>query len=378
MAVLIILLALAYAAGVLALRWGLRRLPRQTNPEQPNVSIVVAARNESAVLDDCLHALVAQDYPSERLEIIIVDDRSTDDTAEIIRKWQERDSRIKLLQVTQRHHGIAPKKYALTLGIKAAAGEIILTTDADCCPVKTWVSAVVRHFLPETGLVAGFSPLERSEESWFLPRKLYALETLSLAAVSAGGIGLGKGLTCSGRNLAYRKQVFEETGGFSQIAHLISGDDDLFLQLVAKSNRWQLNYAATPDALVYSAPPARLRDFYHQRTRHASKSRHYHWKLILGLVAVYVFNLFILLTPAWGLLGWHTWFRLGVFAFVLKTGVEFFLLNALARRVNKNKLMRWFPIAPFLHIPYVVIFGLLGVFKKFEWKGETFRAREHS
>lgn len=378
MALLIILLTLIYAAGVLALRWGLHRLPRHTNPEQPNVSVVVAARNEAAVLDDCLHALTTQDYPAEQLGIIIVDDRSTDDTAAIIRKWQQIDSRIKLLRVTQRHPGIAPKKYALTRGISEAAGEIILTTDADCCPVKSWVSAIVRHFLPQTGLVAGFSPLENPHNSWFSLRKLYALESMSLAAVSAGGIGLGRGLTCSGRNLAYRKQVFEEMGGFSQIAHLISGDDDLFLQLVAKSGCWKLNYAASPDALVYSAPPPHLRDFYQQRTRHASKSRHYHWKLIGGLALVYLLNLFVLLTPIWGLLGWHTWFWLGLIAFFVKTGTEFFLLYAIARRVNKTDLMRWFVIAPFLHIPYVVVFGLLGVFKKFEWKGETFRAREHS
>ncbi|MCK5738181.1 glycosyltransferase, partial [bacterium] len=72
---------LVYAAGVLALRWGLHHLPRETNPAQPKVSIVVAARNEAAVLDDCLHALTIQDYPAEQLEIIIVDDRSTDGTA---------------------------------------------------------------------------------------------------------------------------------------------------------------------------------------------------------------------------------------------------------------------------------------------------------
>ena len=377
MPLLIILLTLVYAAGVLTLRWGLHRLPPPTNSAQPAVSVVVAARNEAAVLDDCLRALTIQDYPA-RLEIIIVDDRSTDRTAAIVRKWQQTDPRISLLQVTRRHPGIAPKKYALTRGISEAAGEIILTTDADCCPAQSWVSAIVRHFLPQTGLVAGFSPLENPHESRFSPRKLYALESLSLAAVSAGGIGLNKGLTCSGRNLAYRKQVFEEIGGFRQIAHLISGDDDLFLQLVAKSGRWKLNYAAVPDALVYSAPPERFRDFYHQRTRHASKSRHYHWKLIAGLTLVYLFNLFILLIPIWGLLGWYAWFWIGLAAFVVKTAAEFFLLRTMARRVNKNDLMRWFVIAPLLHIPYVVVFGLLGVFKKFEWKGEIFHAREHT
>jgi len=344
---LLIGLTILYSGCILSLIYGLYQLRPGKNQMIPPVSVVIAARNEAANIEDCLSALEHQTYPAEKFEIIVVDDRSTDATAAIVHQQATTHNNLTLVPVTECPAGIAPKKNALSRGIQQATGEIILTTDADCRPVPTWIHSMVRYFESDVGLVAGFSPLEKQSGKKRLKDRLYALESLSLASVAAGGIGLGRPLTCSGRNLAYRKPVFEQVGGFGKFA---------------------------ADALVYSRPAANLTAFIHQRTRHASKGKHYQAILIVILSAVYLYNLLLLgglfylpFVSVNGLI------LLGG-SLLMKSLLEFWLVMKTARFFNKMYLLKIFPLAELLHLFYVVIFGLLGTFKTFSWKGQKFEA----
>jgi cellulose synthase/poly-beta-1,6-N-acetylglucosamine synthase-like glycosyltransferase len=234
---------------------------------------------------------------------------------------------------------------------------------------------MVRYFEPEIGLVAGFSPLERLENRRGAGEMLFALDSLSLACVAAGGIGLGLSLTCSGRSLAYRRTVWDAVGGFNQIKSLVSGDDDLFLHLVMQKTNWKTVYALHPDALVYSNPPLNFKAFAMQRTRHASKGKHYALKLKSILILVYLYNLYLFIG---GLsLPFLPFIIQGVLilSFLLKSLIEFRLLFNGAKKFQKEYYLKFFPLAIFLHIPYVVIFGFLGTFKNFQWKGQKFQAK---
>ena len=371
---LLIGLTILYSGCILSLIYGLYQLRPGKNQMIPPVSVVIAARNEAANIEDCLSALEHQTYPAEKFEIIVVDDRSTDATAAIVHQQATTHNNLTLVPVTECPAGIAPKKNALSRGIQQATGEIILTTDADCRPVPTWIHSMVRYFESDVGLVAGFSPLEKQSGKKRLKDRLYALESLSLASVAAGGIGLGRPLTCSGRNLAYRKPVFEQVGGFGKFARLISGDDDLLLHQVAHNTQWKIVYAIDADALVYSRPAANLTAFIHQRTRHASKGKHYQAILIVILSAVYLYNLLLLgglfylpFVSVNGLI------LLGG-SLLMKSLLEFWLVMKTARFFNKMYLLKIFPLAELLHLFYVVIFGLLGTFKTFSWKGQKFEA----
>ncbi|MBN2092884.1 glycosyltransferase [candidate division KSB1 bacterium] len=351
------------------------RLKSGNSNQQPTVSIVVAARNESANIIQCLDSLENQDYPAEKLEIIMVDDRSEDDTAALLKNRNKNNPRLKVIQIKELAPDFSPKKWALTQGIQAATGEIIFTTDADCRPVPTWISTMVRYFEPEIGLVAGFSPLENLETHQGIGKKLFALDSLSLACVAAGGIGLGVSLTCSGRNLAYRRQVWEEVGGFIKIKKLVSGDDDLLLHLVMQETNWKTNYALNPKTLVYSNPPQTFHAFAMQRIRHASKGKHYSAKHKFILVLVYFYNVCLLIGGSiFPFISVKLWL-FGLLSLILKSLMEFRLLWEGANKFQKNFYLRLFPLAVFFHIPYIVIFGLLGTFKNFRWKGQAFRAK---
>lgn len=369
---LTILLTLGYVFLILLLYRGLFFLKFGKNDLKYFVSVVVAARNEESNIGNCIEALINQSYPSNKYEIIIVNDRSTDQTAAIVERYRKNHDQVKLVNVADMLQGISPKKYAIEKGIKSAKGAIILTTDADCVPRSGWIEAMVSHFEPQIGLVAGFSPLMKVGKKTIFS-KLLTLDSLSLAAVAAGSFGLGKPLTCNGRNLAYRKETFKSVDGFKEIRNLISGDDDLFLHLVTRKTSWKARYAIDDQTVVPSQVPGSLKQFANQRIRHASKGRYYSTGLKLSLVLVYLFNLLLLallpvsLFETSLLLPW-------IICWLVKSFSEFMLVYRFADIFNYKKALKLFPLAMLLHVPYVVIFGLWGQFGKFQWKEDTFKS----
>ncbi len=369
---LTIFLTLGYCFLLWQLSRGLFFLKPGMNNRKLLVSVVVAARNEQATIGDCLASLLNQSYPSDQYEIIIVNDRSTDRTGAIIREYQQQSDRIKLIEVTDLPPGIAPKKHALELGIRAAQGEIILTTDADCTPQPGWIEGMVRYFEPDVGLVAGFSPIEPNGRETLFSR-LLKLDSLSLAAVAAGSIGRNAPLTCNGRNLAYRKETFVSVAGFKQIQNLISGDDDLFLHLVTQRTNWRVRYAIDPATIVVTRPPLSLRQFVNQRIRHASKGRYYSWRLKVLLALIYIFNLCLLILLPMGLFH-ENCVRLLIACWLAKGMSEFRLLQRFTQMVGYKNALAIFPLAALLHVPYVVVFGLWGQFGSFQWKQDTFKS----
>ncbi|RMF60847.1 MAG: glycosyltransferase, partial [Calditrichaeota bacterium] len=172
---------------VLFLELGLFRLRRQTTAGKPRVSVVVAARNEAKNIGSCLQALLRQTYPRDLTEIIVVDDRSTDETPQLISVYQQRNPGLLLSKrLTAPEPGVSPKKRALQEGIVLASGEIIQTTDADCVPPPRWIEQTVALFTAEVGIVIGPAPFFPGPS---LASKILALDNLAAAFVAAGGAG---------------------------------------------------------------------------------------------------------------------------------------------------------------------------------------------
>ncbi len=361
--IILAFLTLFYLFALLWIYIGLSRLSDEKSLEKPRVSIVVAARNEEENIPDLLTALLSQQYPGNLYEIIIVDDKSKDRTFSLVQSVQ--DKRIRLLRTEDRDNHASPKKVALDYGIQHAEGDIILLTDADCRPPATWIATMVQHFTPETGVVIGFSPYELPKLK-SMTDYMFALESMSLAAVTAGSTGWGYPATCSGRNLAYRKSVYHQVDGFEHIKHILSGDDDLFLKLAQKT-QWKIRYAFQPASVVPTFRLKNVHEFVRQRLRHASKSFHYDVSKIAALSAVYAFNLLIFVSlPLWlaGILPTLLPFA----AISIKAVAEFILLYRFANHMDRLSYLRIFPLAELMHIPYVVIFGALGPFKPMKWK----------
>ncbi len=372
--ILTVFLSAGYAAVLCIVARGFKRLQPGVSSRQPPVTVMVAARNEAACIATCLEHLLRQDYPRERLEIIIVDDRSSDDTGRIVRRFADRHAHLKFVRITERSATMAPKKYALDLAIKQAKGEIILTTDADCRPQAGWVRCMVRHFQPQVGMVAGYNPYETPENTGNLFQEMLALDYFAMAAVAAASAGAGFPMSCSGGNLAYRKSIYRECGGFGRFANTISGDDDLFMQHVHETTNWKIRYALEPETQAPTAPPATFRDFLRQRIRYASKGLIYRRAVTLTLTAVYLLNLLLVAAP-------FSIFYLSasplpyLLSFGIKTMAESGFLHR-AMRVFKTRFpLRLFLLTCLLHPVYIVVAGLAGQLLPFKWKTETHRPR---
>lgn len=356
-------LTIMYSLALIFITIGLNRQVHSISDRIPHVSVIVAARNEEKNISSLLDALTNQDYPRKKMEIIIIDDESQDRTRQIIEKYKSQN--VKLLRTTNRSQVVSPKKNALSLGIEKAVGEIVLLTDADCVPPECWISGMVRLFTPEVGMVIGFSPAE-SNKAQSITHKLVTLETLALAAVAAGTTGWRYPATCNGRNFAYRKSVFDQVGGFSPINKYISGDDDLLLKLVQKTD-WQIRYAYDAQLVVPTKGPENISHFIRQRLRHASKGFSYEWKKVVTLFTVYLFNLALFIFVPLCLFT-NSYAAIAIACMAVKLLFEYLLLYRFASHMKKTKYLSVFPIAAFLHVPYVVIFGLLGPVKTIKWK----------
>jgi cellulose synthase/poly-beta-1,6-N-acetylglucosamine synthase-like glycosyltransferase len=376
----VLLLFLFYIVALLWLGRGLRRaqssgplsgaLQKNSSPRAlPTVTLVVSARNEEGYLPHLLVRLADQDYPAGKLEICLVDDRSTDRTSELMSDFVARHRHGRHFQIRDTIPGFAPKKRAIDHAVRHSCGEIILLTDADARPGPAWVREMVAQFQPGIIMVCGYSP--------YFPRtnllqNILALEYFSLAAVSAGSIGAGRPLTCTGSNFAYRRDAFMAVNGFAGIAHFISGDDDLFLHKMHDHRLGKIAYAGHPAVHAAVRPPAAWRDFQSQRTRYASKGRHYKPGVTLGLAAVVLLNLLLCLGFLAILLGKIEVFAATVVGGAIKALFEFFYLRRAAAWLGEQRLLKYFPLAVLLHPFYIVYFSSRAPFAKFSWRGESF------
>lgn len=370
---LLVSLLLLYVFGLMYLRQGLNRLsyPRQFE-NFPFVSIVISAHNEEKNLPDCLRLLAEQSYPEHQIEFIMVNDRSNDKTQHLIENMILQDSRFRILTISDRLPEIAPKKRAIDSALKIAQGEIILLTDADGRPGRNWVKNMISYFSEDTDMVIGYAPYQVKPEGHFI-KKILSLEYLSHAVIAAASAGLGYPLTCVGTNMAYRKKLYEEAGGFAEFRAHLSGDDDLFLTRIREQKKYKIRYATAAETHVYNNPPQLWSKFFHQRMRYASKGFDYPFKVTAVLVLFFMFNLTLFL----GLISWwnHTnLFFSAMIGLIIKSIFEFSFIRKGAKVLNDTRFLSFFPITALIHIPYVIIFASLGQLKLFRWKGANAEA----
>jgi cellulose synthase/poly-beta-1,6-N-acetylglucosamine synthase-like glycosyltransferase len=378
--------AAAYAALLLGLTSILRRIAqREAQPEErpahlpalsPTVTVLVAARNEERNLPGLLDALLLQEWPVDRLQIVVVDDRSEDGTAGVLKDFAaRRPERIKAVSVTALPPGVGPKKHALLRGLEHATGEWIVVTDADCTMDPGWLRALARHFGPDTGMVVGPSVFVEPPDGFGISQGAAALEFASYSVCSAAFIAARFPVIASANNLAYRRSAFDRVGGFARHAAVVNGDDDLLLQDLHHAGNVTVACATNADSVVRTLPPAGSRGFWEQRKRWAGTCLHYRFAPKAFLVALFAFYTAIaalLLAGAFqAATGDARLLGFGLAIFAIKTAADFVLLREGLRQYRLSALLRFFPLAAILHIPLVlaaVVAGSAG--RRFVWKGQ--------
>jgi len=260
------------------------------------VSVIICAYNEAENLTNYLPFIIEQEYPN--FQIVLINDHSSDDTLKIMQHFQSKHKNIHIVHLDQNVSG--NKKNAVTQGIKAAKYEHLLFTDADCKPAsKHWISEMASHFSEQKEIVLGYGAYEK-EKSWL--NKLIRFETLLTAIQYFSYAKNNLAYMGVGRNLAYKKSLFKISNGFKTHQHIQSGDDDLFVNQVAKKN---VSCCFSKESFTYSKPHTNFKKWIYQKRRHISTANHYKpiHQFLLGMFyisqfAFWFLGLFLLFTSS--------------------------------------------------------------------------------
>jgi glycosyltransferase involved in cell wall biosynthesis len=343
--------------------------------EGVSISVIIPARNEEKNIGNCLRSIINQTYSERLFEIIVIDDHSTDKTAEVVKSFRKNNIRlIKLADITGNSILNSYKKKAVETGVGMALGSLIVTTDADCVAPLKWLQTIA-SFYNTTGTVfiaapVSYFPILPNDS--FLKKffKIFqSLDFMTLQGITGASVSKKIHNMCNGANLAYEKKVFYEVNGFEGIDSIASGDDMLLMHKIQKLYPDKIGFLKSRDSIVKTGAAETLANFLNQRVRWASKADKYpDIKITAVLLLVYLFNGWILLTGIFAFFSVQALYLL-LSLLVCKTIVELIFLYPVARFFKSRSLLWWFiPAQPF-HIIYTVIAGWLGKFGTYTWKG---------
>ena len=355
-----------YSAFGIFFLLGLFRLKSQNGGQYNNtdvVSVIVAARNESENLPLLINDLIKQDYPAEQLEIIITDDRSSDNTWEILTNTAAKYPHIKAVRITDKALNMTPKKHALTAAINISSGTIIASTDADCRVPKNWVTSMANSLRNNSaGIVIGYSAINAQRHS--VLEQYQKLDFLALMAANAGSTGWGFAWSGSGQNLAYYRQHFDSIGGFQPVAKRLSGDDVYLVQSIGKKFGAVFNHNS--DGYVHTLPVPTASQFIHQRIRWASNSKYLpgsNWFFLLFLLSVFICNTSLVVALFNSTMIVHL--PVVIIIKLLVDGLVVFLgANQFKTHIHPIIFVLW----SFLQPVYIPIIGITGLISQFKWK----------
>jgi cellulose synthase/poly-beta-1,6-N-acetylglucosamine synthase-like glycosyltransferase len=362
-------LGLTYVFALLTFTrgWGsFKKFNNKTISGNTKASIIVAARNEEENIRKTIDAILAQNYPSNLFELIVIDDHSTDKTGQIVKTYPT----VKLISLNETKTINSYKKKAIQTAIGEAKGELIITTDADCYMGNQWLSTIVAYY-EATGCKLISSPVAYyNEKSNF--EKMQSLEFAYLIGLGASTIGIAKPSTCNGANLAYQKSTFFEVGGFTGIDDLASGDDELLLHKIAAIYPDKIGFLKSDAAIVYTEAKPTLAEFIQQRKRWASKSTKYKnkWMIALG-VGVWLYNLSMVVNILLALFIPAYSFAIFLVQLLSKIIFEAVFMHKVMSFFGRIKLLCWLPLVSILHVVYIIYIGIAGNSGKYTWKGRS-------
>ncbi|MCD8184669.1 MAG: glycosyltransferase [Bacteroides sp.] len=329
----------------------------QFSQEFPPVSVIICAREESENLRRNLIAVLEQDYP--QFEVIVVNDGNTDESEGYLTLLQDKYPHLYHSFVPDSSRYISRKKLAVTLGIKASKYDWLVFTEANCQPQSNqWLKLMARNFTPRTKIVLGYSGYERGK-GWL--RKRVAFDSLFTSMRYLGFALAGSPYMGIGRNLAYRKELYYDHKGFSAHLNLQRGDDDLFINHVAKAENTRTETDA--NAITRVRPVSRAKDWREEKISYASTARLYqgHQRYFIGLetftrLAFYGCWIAALVV---GILNAH-WLAAGIalFAWLLRYLIQAIIINRTAKDLNEQRRYIW----------AIPVFDLLQPMQSLHWK----------
>jgi cellulose synthase/poly-beta-1,6-N-acetylglucosamine synthase-like glycosyltransferase len=364
---ILIFSAIFYAGEIILFLLALSKKEKKHNhiASFPNVSVVVAARNEEENIERCLRSILQVDYPADKLEVVVADDGSTDRTPEIISKIKQEHNNLKVIRIESQINNLKGKANALAQAIAQTNGEFIFLTDADCEVPRTWIKGMLRHFDEKTGVASGVTIIETGKIFY----GMQSLDWAFLLSVAAAVGRLFKPVACIGNNMAFRKEAYIECGGYQNLKFSITEDFALF-KAITENGKWGYAFPVDLETLVISKPVKTLKELYHQKKRWGTGG------LDTGLLGIavmsggFIFHLLLILSPL---------LIEKISSLLISLALKFFIDGAFLfktlRKFKKTSLLKYLPFFELYYIiyvvvlPFVVFFGGKTVWKDRKYKG---------
>lgn len=338
-----------------------KKFPQLADENLPNISILVAARNEEKNILRNLQSLNELEYPSEKIEIIIIDDRSNDRTGELIDSFIKDKPKFKKIISPDEIAHLKGKANALANAIRISRGDVILVTDADCAVSKTWAKTLASYYTENVAIVNGFT--NQKAETQF--EGMQHLDFLYLLTVASGTINFGFPISCIGNNMSFLKKAYYDVGGYESLPFSVTEDSNLLLA-INRLKKYKIIYPLEYDGVVESIPCPDLKSLFRQKKRWGIGGLNVPKSSYIIMVSGYVINLCILLLPFF-------YSNMALLFVVIKLLIDFFVLFRTSKTLkNLNKLKYFFAFEIYyliyvLILPFVVIFS-----RKVKWKGRVF------
>lgn len=337
----------------------------QSNSTLPRVSVIIPVRNEAVNIISVLQHLSLQDFPDDKMEVLVVDDHSEDDTEKMVTGFCAQSRKeITWIPCTQdQPHG---KKAALSKAIGLSKFEIILTTDADCRMNAGWVRSMASAFSnTDTNMVTGFVVIEDRES---ILSRLEQLDQLVLSGVGATSVIAGSPLLCSGANIAFRKSAFDAVGGYAYGADDPSGDDTYLMLRMSPTVRFNKD----SESVVSTHSSQSWRALIRQRIRWASKVKNYREKHILLFgIFVFVLNVAPLIQLIMFAVGIISWEPLLIWIFI-KLSLDAGFVKSFIGFTRQRRVLWMVPLYFIIYPFYTLAASMLLPFKGYEWKGRVY------
>jgi len=333
------------------------------------VSVIIPARNEEENIIDCLEDFLSQNFSKESFEIIVINDHSTDGTAALVREFIETHPGIKtrIIELALGEEKLY-KKHAITKGIDAASGTLIITTDADCRRGPKWLSTLAGYYLHNRPELMSAPVILEDEQTWV--EKIQSLEFLGLVAIGAAGIRNKMPMLCNGANLAFPKSIFYEVNGYLSENNTATGDDTQLLMKIIPRGKKNIHFVKSHDAIVSTKAKRTIGELLRQRQRWASKIPFHMNAFTLCIAAVAFFlHVGLIFVAAEAFITGNAAHL--IFPLLIKMIPEFIFLSIVCRFARKSNLLYLFLPAQIIYPIYISFVGVTSMFGTHQWKGRT-------
>ena len=360
----VLLIGLIHCVVFLNLLYWFRSLSlSKENTQQLSFTVIIPVRNEESNILKLVQRLESQDFPTDKMEIIVVNDHSEDNTLDLISQYDSQ-VQLRIFSLTGQEKG---KKAAISLGIAHAAHDIILTTDGDCLVPPTWVSSFNRAYDERTKLVVG--PVRMTHST--LLGAIQSFDFSILIGYAASLVGMGIPSMSNGANLSYRKAVFQEVDGYTGNEQIPSGDDEFILLKIVKKYPGTIKFLKDTGAVVSTVPKDDFNALLNQRVRWLSKwTLHKNPKIMVSVVVILIDNLAMILGMLGMLFGFlPLWIGLVLIARLVTKGI----FSAQTNKILQGKT-NWLAVIiyEFVYPFYVLLLSFASIFGHYTWKGRKY------